>query len=680
MLKAFFFILVIFTSTFLYSQDYQKIDSLKNEIEKGKKDTFLALKDLTLIYINSRDIENTKIYSKIALQYALKKKNNSYIASAKILDSWNYTFQSDFENALKKLEEGFVFAKASNDLQAQINIRLNKITIFTIRTDYKNVILESEEILQIIDQKDEKYRTKLIALHLQRAIAYSELGLFEFAKGEIINLKKVVNNERFYIPQIYSNEYFLYGKMKDYEKAIAICKKIILFVNEDDFEGKEAWLLNTYYNMAEYYNALGDLDNSNHYLNLALSQKDNNHFYTNFNSLRPYFYNLKSKNLDQKKLYEKAHLYSDSAFLFSKENGDTKMIAGSISQKARIFFHQKEYSKSILNNLSAKKIFHEADHKPDEMAVTEELIDLYLLTDQNLKASEMFKDYLELRDVLFNEQVANSISAAEIKYQTELKESKIKTQELQIQKEKTNKYISYGGVVFLILLSSAVYFWFRNKNMQQKLEIQNRLLSLQFDLNKMELQSLNTQLDPHEIKNLLASISPEIQEKAPESYRKMLKLLNITKASLNNSSMTESLKNQIRQLEDYLSLEKNNLSVPFEYFIENKIENNDVQIPRLMLKNLVENSIKHGIKGNKSGGKINVMLQQENNFYSIIVDDTGKGRNLSTVSDSGIGISTYRNLFATLNKKNTDNAVFQIIDKEKGTRVEVKIPTEYLYQ
>ena len=52
------------------------------------------------------------------------------------------------------------------------------------------------------------------------------------------------------------------------------------------------------------------------------------------------------------------------------------------------------------------------------------------------------------------------------------------------------------------------------------------------NLDQMELQSLNKQLDPHEIKNLLANISPEIQEKAPEAYRKMLKLFNITKAAL----------------------------------------------------------------------------------------------------------------------------------------------------
>lgn len=196
----------------------------------------------------------------------------------------------------------------------------------------------------------------------------------------------------------------------------------------------------------------------------------------------------------------------------------------------------------------------------------------------------------------------------------------------------------------------------------------------------MELSNLNKQLDPHEIKNLLASISPEIQENAPNAYRKMLKLLNITKASLNNSSMTESIKNQVQQVKDYLSLKKQTLSVPFEYTIENNIDDDSVAIPRLILKNLAENAVKHGIKTNIDGGTIKISINEENQFFSFIVDDTGKGRNPDTLSDSGIGTSTYQNLFEILNKKNADSTSFEIIDKTQGTRVEIRIPKNYKYE
>ena len=222
--------------------------------------------------------------------------------------------------------------------------------------------------------------------------------------------------------------------------------------------------------------------------------------------------------------------------------------------------------------------------------------------------------------------------------------------------------------------------FYRNKQKQTDLKTQNTLLSLQQNINLMELQNLNQQLDPHEIKNLLASISPEIQQKAPESYKKMLKLFNITKASLNSNSITDSIENQVQQIDDFLSLEKEMLSVPMEYSIENKIADKQIQIPRLILKNLVENCIKHGIKLQKNGGEIKILLEEINNFVCVSVDDTGKGRLNAISLDSGIGTTTYQKIFATLNIKNKENATFEIIDKTQGTKVEVKIPKNYIYQ
>ena len=149
---------------------------------------------------------------------------------------------------------------------------------------------------------------------------------------------------------------------------------------------------------------------------------------------------------------------------------------------------------------------------------------------------------------------------------------------------------------------------------------QNTLLGLQQNLIEAELSNLNKQLDPHEIKNLLAHISPEIQEKAPESYRKMLKLFNLTKASLNSSSITDTIENQLMQIDDFLSLEKSMSAIPLEYSIQNSIENTQTEIPRFLLKNLVENAIKHGIKQQETGGNISVTVQEKDNFIYIAVD------------------------------------------------------------
>jgi LytS/YehU family sensor histidine kinase len=177
----------------------------------------------------------------------------------------------------------------------------------------------------------------------------------------------------------------------------------------------------------------------------------------------------------------------------------------------------------------------------------------------------------------------------------------------------------------------------------------------------------------------LASISPEIQEKAPDAYQKMLKLFKLTRATLNNKSMTESLEIQLQQIEDYLLLEKTMLNQPLHFNIDNQIIEKEVQIPRLLLKNLVENAIKHGIRNKTGEGHIQIsILEKEHNFH-IIVDDDGVGKKQSVGLDTGLGTGTYKNLFAILNQKNKSKADFEIIDKDQGTKVVVKIPVDYKY-
>ncbi len=310
-----------------------------------------------------------------------------------------------------------------------------------------------------------------------------------------------------------------------------------------------------------------------------------------------------------------------------------------------------------------------------------------------VKSLEFKQKELEISKNELDSTFTNKIAFYETKYKTVEKQAKIdaqnlqlekrknqiKNQQIQIQKEKTNKYLAFGGIGLLLLVSVGGYFWFRNQQKQNNLKTQNTLLGLQQNLMEAELSNLNKQLDPHEIKNLLASISPEIQDKAPESYKKMLKLFNLTKASLNSSSITDSIENQLQQINDFLSLEKSMLPIPLNYSIENTIENTQTQIPRLLLKNLVENAIKHGIKPQATGGNVTVKIAEKDHFINISIDDTGKGRLHAISLDSGIGTSTYQKLFATLNPKNKENATFEIIDKEQGTKVEVKIPTNYKY-
>jgi LytS/YehU family sensor histidine kinase len=278
-----------------------------------------------------------------------------------------------------------------------------------------------------------------------------------------------------------------------------------------------------------------------------------------------------------------------------------------------------------------------------------------------------------------NAEKQRAITGQEILHDTKLKEAKIKTQELQLDSEKSKRIKLGYGIVSLILLSTFLLYGIQIRQKQKELLTQNTILDMQQHLNQMELQNLNQQLNPHEFKNLLIGIVPEIQEKAPEAYRNMVKLLNLTKATISNNSLTDSLDNQLQQIESYLSLEQNILSVPLQWQIDNQLKHTDYQIPRLLLKNLVENAVKHGIKDKPDGGEIKIQLSQDSLYNYLSVIDNGLGIQSQDKSETGIGIITYQKLFDSLNTKNKLKAELQLIPQESGAKVAVKIPLDYQY-
>ena len=661
-----------FLAVSLYSQSNSKIDSLLILYQKDKN-------NINTIRKLSREFENINTEKSIFYaQLALKKSKDrdEIIISNRDLGE-TYFMANKIDSAIIYLKKSVDNDFTNNEFKFRTYVSL--ANCFNQKREMllvKEFIDKAAAIEGKINSNDHDFLSKKLRLHLIKSQYYQNINDFDKAfesATHALKLSKQINDKKREL-RIMNTIANIYDSKGDREKAILIYKDLIskAKIGEETSSNISVW----YYNLANTLMKVDKFEESLKYINKGLQILKAEPG----DKMNAYFYLAKAQvNIDQKMFTKAMQNIQFAEDYFLKQNIKVR-IADCNYFRSKIFIEKEDYKNAELFILKSIAVYKVNSLNQELKDCYEILVDIKAKQKNYKEAFAYYKKYNEVDDNLFSENKIKSISNAEIKFETYVKDLQIANKELELQTEKTNKYIAFGGAALLLLLTSGGYFWFRNKEKRDKLETQNALLSLQFDLNKMELQSLNKQLDPHEIKNLLSSISPEIQEKAPESYRKMLKLLNITKASLNNSSMTESVKNQVQQIEDFLSLEKNSLSVPFEYSIQNNIETKGAQIPRLMLKNLVENAIKHGIKRNENGGNVNVILTEENQFFKIIVDDTGKGRKLDTISDTGIGTSTYKNLFATLNKKNIEAATFEIIDKKQGTRVQVKIPTNYKYE
>lgn len=655
-------IIIFLTYSFVFSQENEKIDSLKLEIKKNKS-LYKNYSELAWEYINT-NIDSTNIY--------LLKIENLKLDEVKEGQFFNlkcayYLLKQDFERSLLNGNKCEKISLKYNDYKTLGSVYNSISTVYRFKGNYK----ECEKYLF----KSLDYRKKtgdneeIINSYKNIAAYYTTISNNEKAI-EYFNL--VLGKEKKELNKIstYINIGYLYNQLENPKKSIIYFEKANRILKQIKYE--HILTPNLYLNWSSSLVKLLKFDQAIEKGLKGLS------FNCEPTIKAGIYLNLAESyiNIDKLNLAEK---YTLLALKIDEETGYLNGVATDYLLLGKILTQKKEFIKSKVTLFNSIKLLKETKDSINLISGYENYIRNALYEKNDTLTNTILDDYIDLLNIRTSTNTINKLNEIETKYRTAEKEAQIKTQQLQLEKEKYNKILLISALGVLLLFSLGGYFWNRNRQKRLALQNQNELLKLQQNFNQLELQNLNQQLDPHEVKNLLASISPEIQEKAPDAYQKMLKLFKLTRATLNNKSMTESLDIQLQQIEDYLSLEKTMLNHPLHFEIDNQIIEKEVQIPRLLLKNLVENALKHGIKNKTGEGHIQILTIEKEQNYHIIVDDDGVGRKKSIALDTGLGTGTYQNLFAILNQKNKSKADLEIIDKEHGTKVVVKIPVDYKY-
>jgi len=344
-----------------------------------------------------------------------------------------------------------------------------------------------------------------------------------------------------------------------------------------------------------------------------------------------------------------------------------------------ILSEQKKYSEAHIYYEKAYQLY-EADKAPIQQLITlQYVMDNKLAVIGDPEFSRLFYTLDSLNAVIRDKESQNQFYDLETKYRTAEKESELQKKEVELIKTKTNIYIFVAVLILVALLSIFAIIYLRNKQKRKELLYSNQLLKLQTDFNTIELAHLNNQLNPHEIKNLLTSIAPDIITKAPEAYKKMIRLFNVTRASLSNE-LTQALSIQVQQVDDYLNLQRSISPYPFDYHIEYDEDMRDIDLPRLILKNLAENSLKHGISHRHEEGLIDIHIEQTSEHTLITVKDNGiPSPHHQSTENTGIGFSTYQKLFDMSNKKNMRAAQLSFERKDAWTIVKIYLPSDYIF-
>lgn len=198
-------------------------------------------------------------------------------------------------------------------------------------------------------------------------------------------------------------------------------------------------------------------------------------------------------------------------------------------------------------------------------------------------------------------------------------------------------------------------------------------------LREYEIKALHSQINPHFLYNTLDTIIWMAEFEDNEKVISITKsLANYFRLSLSNGHEKIPLKDEIMHTKEYLFIQKQRYEDKLSYFFN--IEDKSllsIEVPKIIIQPIVENSIYHGIKNLSGNGIITIDVYRQNSTINISVKDNGigfeKAKQFKKNKTGGVGIKNVdkrikfyygKNYGVFINKDN----------KTEGAEVIIKIP------
>ena len=323
--------------------------------------------------------------------------------------------------------------------------------------------------------------------------------------------------------------------------------------------------------------------------------------------------------------------------------------------------------------LDAYNLSIEKGNLKEARASLEALVDFYEKNSENKKAVKLYHDFITNLDSL----IAKDSSLIDKKL-FQINEDKIfrleKEQALKdelIDKKNRYNYVLIGSVVILLaLLVLIIKAWFSIRKRNKRIA----------------LQSLRREMNPHFIFNSLNSVNQFIANNNElEANKYLTSYSNLMRNMMENSNKDYvSLTVEMKQLNEYLALEKLRFTDKFEYSIEvdQNIDTDAVQVPNMIIQPNLENAIWHGLRYKESKGLLRLRFFTEEGKNVAIIDDNGIGlkesQKIKTRNQklhNSLGLKNVEERIRLLNEIYHKNIRFEITEKtgnESGVQVRIE--------
>ncbi len=372
---------------------------------------------------------------------------------------------------------------------------------------------------------------------------------------------------------------------------------------------------------------------------------------------------IDNKNFDKAIEAKKEILKED----FVKENSQKKVEQ--IQELADIYIKKNDPEEAIVLLKNAYDIALNKGHTLEAQKSVQKLDSLYTISENTEASVRLYRDFLsKIPDLVSKDR---SLVDNKILEDTEQRISQLeKEKKLKDELIRKKNIFNYSLIVAVFVLVGMMFFIIRTL---KKVQIKNK---------KIALQSLRREMNPHFIFNSLNSVNQFIATNNElEANQYLTKFSKLMRGVMENSAEDFiPFQQEIDLLQNYLALEKTRFADKFDYeiIVDEDVNQQNLQIPGMMIQPFLENAIWHGLRYKTEKGFLKLSFKKENQQLKIEIKDNGIGiedskkqKTMHQKNREGRGMKNTLERIRLLNDLYRKNIVCSIKDSPDGVLVQI---------
>jgi two-component system, LytTR family, sensor kinase len=147
-----------------------------------------------------------------------------------------------------------------------------------------------------------------------------------------------------------------------------------------------------------------------------------------------------------------------------------------------------------------------------------------------------------------------------------------------------------------------------------------------------EIRALRAQISPHFIYNSLTAIASFVRTDPSRARELLLEFADFTRYSFRRNESMTTVAEELRCIDCYFQLEQARFGDHLQLAVRVDPEVLQAKIPFLCLQPLVENAVRHGIRGEEGKGTVTISATGSGREYVITITDDGVGMTPETAA------------------------------------------------